>query len=262
MKAPALAQDDPGRAAAVRPGVAAARPGRRGDARVRLALAVGASVTIALIEAPASLLWLLAAAATGCAFAVLTDGLRLAQLARRLLAVNAFLVLVWLTLPLEFGPDGLAWSAQGVELAARISARANAIALAVCALLAGLDAHGIARAAAALGLPARCARLMLLMVRYIAVIGETWRRLDRAARARGFAARADRRTLAVLAHLLALLLAHALLRAERVDLALRARAFAGAFAAVARTAVPRSDWVWATGTLAALAVALLLPHLH
>jgi cobalt/nickel transport system permease protein len=259
MTTPATLERNPQRAATiVQPGVPLARPARRDDARVRLALALGASVTIALLGSPAALLWLLAAGAAGCAVAIVEGSLRLAQLARRLLAVNAFLVLVWLTLPLEFGRDGLAWSAPGIELAALISARANAIALAVCALLAGLDAHRVARAAAALGLPAKGARLMLLMVRYVAVIGETWRRLDRAARARGFVPRADRRTLAVLAQLLALLLAHALLRAERVDLALRARAWSGARHAVARTGVPRADWAWAAATLAALAVALAI----
>lgn len=231
---------------------------RRDDARVRLALAVGASVTIAQIESPLSLLWLLAAGAAGCTVAVLTDGLRVAQVARRLLAVNAFLVLVWLTLPLDIGLDGLTWSAQGIELAALITARANAIALAVSALLAGLDAGGIARAAAALGLPGKCARLMLLMVRYVDLIGETWHRLERAARARGFVARADRRTLAVLAHLLALLLAHALLRAERVDMALRARAYSGAFAAITGGPIPRSHWAWVAGTVGALVIAVLL----
>lgn len=234
---------------------------RRIDSRLRLALAVGASVTIALVHSPAALLWLLAAGAVGCAAAVLACELRPAQLARRLLAVNAFFALVWLTLPWELGRDGLAWSADGARLAALISVRGNAIALAVSALLAGVDAYGVARAAAGLGLPAKFTRLMLLMVRYVDLIGDTWRRLERAARARGFVARADRRTLAVLAHLLALLLAHALLRAERIDRALRARAFAGAFARAPAGAVPRSHWAWAAGTAVVLAVALALPLL-
>lgn len=234
---------------------------RRVDSRLRLALAVGASVAIALVQAPAALVWLLAAGAAGCVAAIVAGELRLAQLARRLLAVNAFLVLVWLTLPWQLGRDGFAWSQDGAALAALITARANAIALAVSALLAGLDAYGVARAAAALGLPVKFTRLMLLMVRYVDLIGDTWRRLERAARARGFVARADRRTAFVLAHLLALLLAHALARAERIDRALRARAFSGAFARAPRGVVPRSHWAWAAGTAVVLAVALALPLL-
>lgn len=232
---------------------------RRIDSRVRLALAVIASLVIAALNSLPALLWLLASGAVGSAIAVLTMETRWRPLARRLLAVNGFLVFVWLTLPWELGPDGFVWSERGVHLATMITVRANAIALAVGALLAGMDAYAVARAGAALGLPVKFARLMLLMVRYVDVIADTWRRGERAARARGFAPGANRRTLVVLAHLLALLLVHALLRAERVDMALRARAFSGAFGQAKGGTVPRSHWAWATGTTLALLVALALP---
>lgn len=234
---------------------------RRVDSRVRLALAVLASAVIATAQSPAALAWLLACGALGCAAALWageTDG---RTLARRLLAVNGFLALVWLTLPWEVTRDGIAWSERGAHLAGLITARANAIALAVSALLAGMDAYAVARAGAGLGLPVKFARLMLLMVRYVAVIAQTWRRLERAARARGFVPRADRRTFAVLAQLVALLLVHALARAERVDIALRARAFSGAFGQANGGVVPRSHWAWAAGCAVALVIALILPLL-
>lgn len=234
---------------------------RRVDSRLRLALAVVASVTIALIDDLGALAWLLGAGLVGGAVAVAAGETGCKALARRIAAVNAFLVLVWLTLPLSLTAQGLAWSAEGATLALTISARTNAIALAVSALLAGMDAYAVARAAAALGVPLRFARLMLLMVRYVELIGDTWTRLDRAARARGFVARADGRSLAVLAQLMALLLVHALLRAERVELALRARAFSGAFGSPHPGRVPRAHWAWAAGTAAALLVAVALAAL-
>lgn len=231
---------------------------RRIDSRLRLALAVAASAVIALIDDARALAWLLLSGAAGCAVALALAETQWQALLRRLLTVNLFLVMVWLTLPFELGRDGLVWSAQAAGVAARISARTNAIALAVSALLAGMDAYAVARAAAGLGVPVKFARLMLLMVRYVELIGETWRRLERSARARGFVARTDRRSLGVLAQLFALLLAHALLRAERIELALRARAFSGAFAHAHRGRVPRAHWAWAAGTAGALLVALLL----
>jgi len=235
------------------------RRDRRVDFRLRLALAVAASVTIASIADPRALAWLVAAAAAGCAAALLAGETTWRALGRRLLAVNAFLLMVWLTLPFDFGLHGASWSEEGARQAALITARANAIALAASALLAGMDAYAVAAGCAGLGLPPKFARLMLLTVRYVDLIGDTWRRLERAAGARGFVARADRRSLVVRAHLLALLLAHALARAERIEQALRARAFAGAFGTAPAGAVPPSHWVWAAATVAALLVALLLP---
>jgi cobalt/nickel transport system permease protein len=234
---------------------------RRVDARVRVALAVFASVVIALTHDPAALAWLLLAAAVGAIVAVLLREARWREVLRRMLAVNGFLVLVWLTLPWAWQDGALHWSAEGAALALTITARTNAIALGLSALLAGLDAYAIARAAAGLGLPVKLARLLLLTVRYVDLIGETRRRLDRAMRARGFVARANRRSLQVTAQMVALLLAHAITRAERVELALRARGFSSASAGLRRVhagEVPRSHWAWAAGTTGALAVSWAL----
>jgi cobalt/nickel transport system permease protein len=234
---------------------------RRIDARVRVALAVGASVAIALTQRGAALAWLLLAAAAGAVVAVLVGETRRKDVLRRALAVNGFLLLVWLTLPWAWHDGALRWSDEGAALALTITARANAIALTLSALLAGLDAYAVARAAAGLGLPVKLARLLLLTVRYVDLIGETLRRLDRALRARGFVARADRRTVQVTAQTVALLLAHAITRAERVELALRARGFSSASAGLLQVhagEVPRSHWAWAAGTTGALAVSWAL----
>jgi cobalt/nickel transport system permease protein len=233
----------------------------RVDARLRLALAVIASVAIALTTHPGALAWLLGAAAVGALLAAALSELGWRDLARRLLAVNGFMLLVWATLPWSWSGGGLLWSAEGAALATRISVRTNAVALAVSALLAGLDAFALARAAAGLGLPPKLARLLLLTVRYIELIADTRRRIDRAMRARGFVARADCRSLRVIAHMMALLLAHAITRAERVELALRARGFSSLAAGLRphhHGEVPRSHWAWAAGTAGALAISWLL----
>lgn len=234
---------------------------RRIDHRLRVLAAMVASVAIALTTHTPALWLLLALALLGVAVAVAGGEIDLRSALRRLAAVNAFLVLVWLTLPWELGAQGIVRSASGTQLALAISLRANAIAAACIGLLAAMDSLAIARAAAGLGLPVKLARLLLLTVRYIGLLADTHSRLERAARARGFRARADGRTLAVSAQLVALLLVHALVRAERLDWAMRARAFCGRFGRAHAGVVPPAHWAWASATAAALAASWTLTWL-
>ena len=192
--------------------------------RLRLALAVLASLILSFFTDP----WLLACALlAGLApvLLALRHGLAGRTLLRRLLAVNAFVALLWLTLPWQIGPQGIGLSAEGLALAQQLSLRSNAIALWCLGLLGGMDAFTLARAAAGLGLPDKLARLLGLTVRYFGLLDDSRRRIDRAMRARGFRPACNRRTVEVLAQQVALLLVHALLRAERVGIAMRARGF-------------------------------------
>lgn len=222
------------------------------DHMLRLALAIAASLVVSQLTAagalrPATLLGGL------CFLAALVRLPRERRtLLRRLLTVNGFVLMVWLTLPWSFSTAGVTLSGHGLELAAQISLRTNAIALVCIGLLAGMDAFAVARAAAGLGLPPKLARLLALTVRYLGVIDDTRQRIDLAMRARGFRPGANRRGFTVLAQQLALILVHAMLRAERIELAMRARAFAPQVLAPA--AGPR--WVRAAG--GALACACLL----
>lgn len=215
--------------------------------RLRLGTAVGISVLLSQLTSPGLLL---AACAAGLLLALAASAngvLPLHSLLRRIASVNLFVAMLWLTLPWALQGGGPQWSEAGAHHALLISLRTNAIALGCMALLAGLDAFTIARAAAGLGLPSRLARLLVLTVRYLGVLDDTRRRIDLAMRARGFRPGANRRTVAVLAQQLALILVHAMLRAERVDLALRARAFATAPQPATRAPRP---WRWAAGTAA------------
>ena len=122
-----------------------------------------------------------------------------------------------------------------------------------------MDALSLARAAAGLGLPPAFSRLLALTVRYVGLLGATHVRIERAARARGLKPGCNRRTLTVAAQTVALLLVHALIRAERAGMAMRARGFS-----VGRQRVPpwrdqtaQLPWVAATGV--ALLAAWTLP---
>jgi cobalt/nickel transport system permease protein len=229
------------------------------DHRLRLAAAVVASVAIALTPQPASVALQMAAALAGCAVAVALREASVNDVLRRLLVVNVFVALVWVALPWQLTAQGWAYSPAGVDLALLITLRTNAIAAACLALLAGVDAVGLARAAAGLGLPPKLARLMALMVRYLGLFAEQRLRIERACRARGYRARLDRRTLHVTAQMVAVLLVQALLRAERVELALRARGFSGRYAPPAGWPQQAPQWGWALATGAVLTSAWLLP---
>lgn len=198
----------------------------QGLPRLRLVLALSGSVVLSVLTDPQALGLALGAGAVLALIAVLQGGAAAATLLRRLLAVNVFVALLWLTLPWQFGVDGVTLSEEGLALAKVISLRSNAIALLCLGLLAGMDAFALARAAAALGLPHKMARLLALTVRYFGLLDDCRRRIERAMRARGFRPGFDWRTVEVTAQLVALLLVHAMLRAERVGVAMRARGFA------------------------------------
>ena len=210
-------------------------------------------------EAAATPTWvrsrLLGAAAIACALALCTTPAPLAAtlglgllvlivrsvltadlggaIVRRSLGVAAFAALIWLTVPWTWQAGSLVATPSGVALATLTSLRVAAIGVWAIALLAGLSGPVLGDGLGRLGAPRRLVLLLQLTVRYVSLLGATQQRLDRAMRARGFRRRADLHTLSVLAAQIALVLAHALLRARRVGLAMRAR---GAGAVTARDA--------------------------
>ncbi|HBO37043.1 MAG TPA: ABC transporter permease, partial [Pasteurellaceae bacterium] len=76
-----------------------------------------------------------------------------------------------------------------------------------------------------LPLPTKLIRLFVLTVRYIALLGELQQKMDIAMRARGFQPKCNRRTLQITAQRVALLLIHAMLKAEVSSMAIQSRGF-------------------------------------
>lgn len=193
------------------------------SAALRLLAALGVSLIVILLQNTLVLLALLPAALMALAVAGWQGRAPWRQLLRQAAMLNLFVLLVWLTLPWQFAATGLQLNPAGLEAAVHISLRSNIAGLSCIALLAGLDAFEIATAAARLGLPVRLAQLLVMTVRYLSVMHETRQRVQRAMQARGFRPRFNWRSFEVLALQVALILVHALLRAERVAQAMRAR---------------------------------------
>ena len=76
-----------------------------------------------------------------------------------------------------------------------------------------------------LPLPEKLLHLFVLTVRYISVFSEVHKKMDMAMRARGYQPKLNGRTLFIAAQHVALLLIHALVKAEKTEMALKARGF-------------------------------------
>ncbi|MBU1174624.1 MAG: cobalt ECF transporter T component CbiQ [Alphaproteobacteria bacterium] len=180
---------------------------------------------------------------------------------RRVLQVELFVVLLFLTLPfaisgtplLAVGP--LTASLEGLARAALIACKVSAAVLVVAALIGGVAPERIGAGLRALNVPERLVRLLLLTVRYLSVIRSEAARLHDAMRARGFVPRSNRHTWRAYGYLIGMLLVRALERAQRVEEAMRCRGFSGRFPHAALPAPRFSDWagfVALTGLAAAL----------
>lgn len=229
------------------------------DQRLRVLAAVVVSLAIALTETLAALWAVLAVAVIACGVAVTSGELSSRALARRLVRMNVFVALVWLTVPWAWQDGGWVATPERIELARLISLRLNAIAALCLALLAPVDALQFARAASALGAPPRFSQLLALTVRFVSVLSTMRVRLEQAARARGYRRRGGLRSLRVSAQWVAALWIQALVQAERRERGLRARGFFDGLgrASVPWTSLPRQQWLWSGLTTLAVALALI-----
>jgi cobalt/nickel transport system permease protein len=157
--------------------------------------------------------------------------LKAGEVFKRLLVVNGLVVFMWLVIPFTF--PGETWARlglltatrQGVELAAAITLKSNAIVLAFMALVATMPISTLGNALHRLGVADKLVHLMLMTYRYIFVIEQEFQRLVRAARIRGFQPATKLHTYRTYGYLLGMLFVRAVDRAERVRWAMICRGF-------------------------------------
>ncbi len=222
------------------------------DPRVRIALAAACAISLSLLQHPLPALAGLAGAAS--LFAASRPPLMPAL--RRLLAVNLFILFLWLTVPFSVPGDpllslrGAELTRQGIMLALLVTIKANALVLLFLALVATMPSPTIGYALERLHFPPKLVFLFLFSCRYIHVIGEEWERLHTAARLRGFVPRTNGHTYRTVGSMLGMVFVRSFDRAVRVHEAMRLRGFCGQFRS---TAVFR-----ATGRDLAFAVLILV----
>ena len=144
---------------------------------------------------------------------------------KRWFALIIFIALMWATLSWKIGENGIEFNFQGIELAEKLSLRTHLLLISLWLFLWNINDAVLVQAIGKLPLPEKLIQLFVLTVRYIALLGELRQKMDIAMRARGFRPGLNRRTLYVTAQRVALLLIHALLKAETAQMALKCRGF-------------------------------------
>lgn len=233
------------------------------DARVRIVATLATVVALLAIRSPLVLAGLLPVALV----AALACGVTVRDLAARLAHVEGFLIVLAILLPLTvpgptwttLGPIEL--SRPGLDRAILILLRVNLAATAILILLAGLEPVRLGHALARMGVPEKLVHVLLFTARWVALVREEARRLHDALRARAFRATTSRHGFSTLGHFVGQLLVRAFERAERVDEAMRCRAFAGRFALVAEERVSAYDAVFAAGLALGLVLAIVVDRL-
>ena len=183
-------------------------------------------------------------------------GLSWQRVFKRLLVVNAFVLMLWVVLPfstpgerlLELGP--FCATAQGVMKALTITVKSNAILLATIALLGTSSIFELVHGLRHLRVPDKLVQLFFFCFRYIHVLEEESGRLHKAMKVRGFEPSNDLHTLRSYAYLVGQLLLRGYDRSERVHKAMLCRGFDGRFWLLEHFVMKGKDAVAFLGMLA------------
>lgn len=214
------------------------------DPRLRL---VAAFAAIAGLSQLRTLAVALAALAAVALFAALSRPP--VRMWRRLLHVEAFLLLLFATLPFTmagrplFALGPLVASVEGAERALLIAAKVSASVLLLTVLLGTVEPARLGTALRGLHVPEAMVRIFVLTVRYLSLIREEARRLLEAMRMRGFRPGSNRHSWRSYGHLVGMLLVRALDRAQRVEEAMLCRGYDGRFPRLAQPPAPARDWM-------------------
>ncbi|WP_462322133.1 cobalt ECF transporter T component CbiQ [Halochromatium sp.] len=228
------------------------------DPRARVVLAVLFATTVVSLQSLT-----MAALALGAASLVAWLGGVSLQRLRHLLPLELLMVVLLLTLPfsvpgtplLQLGP--LVASAEGLGLALLILLKANAVVLILFGMVGSLGPGPTVHALAGLGMPTKLCQLLWLTLRQIELVGDEYRRMRLAMRARAFVPRSDRHSWNALGWLIGMLLVRSLARGQRVAEAMRCRGFDGQLRLLQRFHWQRCDTLVLVGALTLLAAVLL-----
>jgi len=217
------------------------------DPRVRLISAGVYSVVVALSRN----FQVLTTAMIISSLLVILAQLPAREILKRIVAVNIFIVLLWLVLPVTFygsiafkiGPVPI--YKAGIITAMQITLKSNAIVLALIALVASMNFSIIGYALNWMRIPDKIVHLLLMTYRYVFLIEQEFRRLIRAARIRGFRPGTNLHTYKTYASIVGMLLVRSTIRADRVYKAMLCRGFKGKFYCLHEFASGRQEWMFA-----------------
>jgi cobalt/nickel transport system permease protein len=181
---------------------------------------------------------------------------------KRLLHLESFLVLLFLTLPftvsgdplLQIGP--LTASEDGVWRAVTLALKVTASVLLISLLLGTSEPMHLGVALRALRVPEALVRLFVTATRNIGLVREELSRLHDAMRVRSFHPRSNRHTWRSYGYLFGMVFVRSMGRAERVEEGMRLRGYSGRFP---HTDLPKPVMLdWLVAGLIVLGAGLLL----
>lgn len=217
------------------------------DPRIRVGLTILYAFVVALSYQFSVLLVALVLSLT----LIVISQVSIKEVFKRILWVNALILLLWLLLPFTFKGDVLtrigsfAIYRPGVVLAAQITLKSNAILLAFIALIATMSFATLGHALYRMRVPEKIVHLLLMTYRYIFVIEQEYLRLIRAAKIRGFRPGTNANTYRTYAYVIGMLFIRAATRAERVQQAMLCRGFKGKFYSLQEFQINSASWVFA-----------------
>jgi len=216
------------------------------DPRIRVGLTVLYSFVVAL----AYQFSVLTGALILSSILIAISRVSIKEVLRRMVIVNALILLLWLVLPLTFKGEVLtrigsfAIYRPGVVLAAQITLKSNAILLAFIALIATMSLATLGHALHRLAVPEKIVHLLLMTYRYIFVIEQEYLRLIRAAKIRGFQPGTNANTYRTYSYVIGMLFVRAAARAERVHQAMLCRGFNGKFYSLQEFQTTAASWIF------------------
>ncbi|MBB4120250.1 energy-coupling factor transporter transmembrane component T family protein [Martelella radicis] len=154
---------------------------------------------------------------------------------RRLLHLEAFLVVLLITLPFAVAGTplvtvfGFTASAEGVVRALVVALKVTASVLLLNIAFEGVEPVRLGQSLDALRMPKKLVHIFIALVRYLGVIRGEFSRLQEAMKLRAFQPRSNRHTFQTYGNMIGMLLVRATARAERIEEAMRMRGFAGRY---------------------------------
>lgn len=216
------------------------------DPRFKIVAAVAYSFTTALCYEFQTLFLSFSIAV----FIIIFSGVRLWQVAKRLILVNTFIMFLWIILPLTYGGNTIYSIGpiniylSGLVFAAKITLKSNAILLVLIGFVATMPFATLGHALNRLKIPDKLVFLLLLTYRYVFLIHKEYQKIIRSIKIRGFKPKNSLHTYKTFAYIVGMLLIRASDRADRVYNAMRCRGFHGKFYSLTEFQANVQSWIF------------------
>ncbi|MCK4981697.1 MAG: energy-coupling factor transporter transmembrane protein EcfT [Victivallaceae bacterium] len=181
--------------------------------------------------------------------------IKFTEIAGRLLFINLFLLVLFITVPLTFVNNSecyfkicsIGYSIEKFQFTLKILLRSNILILLITSLFSTINFVVLGHALNHLLFPKKLIHLFLFSIRYLTIIHQEYIRMKRSAIMRSFTPEMNIHTYKTFAHFAGMLLIRSLNRSERIAKAMKCRGFNGNFYLIYHFQATRKDWL--TGLL-------------